>query len=97
MSLYGLRYPHAELAQAAREGRRPAPTKTLRRITSWQPLLLDRRKGSFSAEVATDEGRARLRGRLEAQRIRGLHYAGHDLDDVDIPPAHHRHGALWHA
>ncbi|MFF4017971.1 hypothetical protein [Streptomyces sp. NPDC001843] len=97
MSLYDLRYTHAELAQAAREGRRPAPTKTLRRITSWQPLLLDRRDGSFSAAVATAEGRARLRGRLEAQRIRGLHHAGHDLDDVDIPPVRHRHDELWHA
>ncbi|MFI2765429.1 hypothetical protein ACH5A3_42535 [Streptomyces echinatus] len=97
MSLYDLRYPHAELAQAAREGRRPVPTKTLRRIISWQSMVRHCRKGSFSAEIATAEGRARLRGRLEAQRARGLHRAGHALDDVDIPPIRHRHGELWHA
>lgn len=97
MSLYDLRYTHAELAQAAREGRRPAPTKTLHRITSWQWMVLYCRKGSFSAEIATAESRARLQGRLEAQRIRGLHHAGHDLDDADIPPVRHRHGGLWNA
>ncbi|MFJ9444419.1 hypothetical protein ACIRRH_21435 [Kitasatospora sp. NPDC101235] len=97
MSLYDLRYTHAELARAAREGRRPAPKKTWRRITSWQWMVLYCRKGSFSAEIATAEGRARLQGRLDAQRIRGLHRAGHDLDDADIPPVHHRHGALWNA
>ncbi len=97
MSLYDLRYTHAELAQAARAGRRPAPTKTLRRITSWQPRVLDCRDGSLAVEIATAEGRARLQGRLGAQRIRGLHHAGHDMDDVDIPPVRHRHGGLWHA
>lgn len=97
MSLYDLRYTHAELARAAREGRRPTPTKTLHRITSWQWMVLDCRKGSFSAEIATAESRARLQGRLEAQRIRGLHHAGHDLDDADIPPVRHRHGGLWNA
>lgn len=97
MSLYDLRYTRAELAQAAREGHRPVPTKTLRRITSWQSMVLYCRKGSFSDEIATAEGRARLQGRLEAQRIRGLHHAGYDLDDVDISPIRHRHGELWHA
>ncbi|MGW2641217.1 hypothetical protein [Streptomyces sp. NPDC001348] len=97
MSQYDLRYTHAESAQAACEGRRPAPTKTLRRVTCWKPMVLDCRTDSFSAAVATAEGRARLQGRLAAQRIRGLHHAGHDLDDVDIPPVRHRHGELWHA
>ncbi|SEG94180.1 hypothetical protein SAMN05216223_12967 [Actinacidiphila yanglinensis] len=95
MSLYHLRYTHGELARAALEGRRPVPTKMLRRITSWQWWLLDFRDASFSTEIATAEGRARLKGRLEAQRIRGLHLAGHDLDDADIPPVRHRHGGLW--
>ncbi|MFJ3793126.1 hypothetical protein [Kitasatospora sp. NPDC090091] len=95
MYLYDLRYTNAELAQAAREGRRPAPTKTLRRITSWQWMVLYCRKGSFSTEIATAERRARLQGRLDAQRIRGLHHAGHSLDDADIPPVRHRHGVLW--
>ena len=97
MSLYDLRYSHAELSQAAREGRRPAPKKTLRRITSWQWMLLYCREDSFSVEIATAERRARQHGRLEAQRIRGLHRAGHDLADVDIPPVRHRHGGLWNA
>ncbi|WP_433890801.1 hypothetical protein [Streptomyces sp. CA-111067] len=97
MYLYDLRYTHAEIARAAREGRRPVPAKTLRRITSWQCMALYCRKGWFSTEIATAEGRARLQGRLEAQRIRGLHYAGHDLDDADIPPVRHRHGGLWNA
>ncbi|WP_406151780.1 hypothetical protein OH797_03610 [Streptomyces anulatus] len=96
-SLYDLRYANAELAQAAREGRRPAPAKTLRQITSWQGMVLYCRKGSFSGEIASAEARARLQGRLEAQRIRGLHRAGRDLDDADIPPVRHRHGVLWHA
>ncbi|MFB8139275.1 hypothetical protein [Streptomyces parvus] len=65
-SLYDLRYANAELAQATREGRRPAPAKTLRRITSWQWMVLYSRKGSFSGEIASAEGRARLRRRLEA-------------------------------
>ncbi|MYS23615.1 MULTISPECIES: hypothetical protein [unclassified Streptomyces] len=97
MSLYDLRYTHAELALSAREGRRPVPTKTLRRITSWQWMLLHCRGGSFSTEIATAEARARHQGRLEAQRIRGLHRAGRDLDDADIPPVRHRHGGLWNA
>lgn len=97
MSLYDLRYAHAELGQAAREGRRPAPVKTLRRLTSWQSMVLYCRKGSFSAEIATAEGRARLQCRLNAQRIRGLHRAGHEIDDADIPPVRHRHGVLWNA
>ncbi len=95
--LVDLRYANAELAQAAREGRRPGPAKTLRRITSWQWTVLYCRKGSFSSEIASAEGRARLQGRLEAHRIRGLHRAGHDLDDADIPPVRHRHGVLWNA
>lgn len=97
MSLYDLRYATAELARAAREGRRPAPAKARRRLTSWQWMVLYCRKGSFSAEITTAEGRARLRSRLEAQRIRGLHRAGHELDDADIPPVRHRHGVLWNA
>ncbi|MFD5466068.1 hypothetical protein ACFWIQ_25015 [Kitasatospora sp. NPDC127059] len=97
MSLYDLRYPHAELARAVREGRRPVPEKTRRRITSWQWMVLHCRKGSFSVEIATAEGRARLQGRLDAQRIRGLHHAGHDVDGADLPPVHHRHGVLWNA
>ncbi|MFE5809823.1 hypothetical protein [Streptomyces sp. NPDC056491] len=97
MSLYDLRYAHAELALAAREGRRPAPAKTLRRITSWQWMVLYCRTGSFSGEIATAEGRARLQGRLHAQRIRGLHRAGHELDDADMPPVRHRHDGLWNA
>ncbi|MFD8892711.1 hypothetical protein [Streptomyces sp. NPDC059566] len=97
MSLYDLRYTHAELARASREGRRPVPAKTLRRITSWQWMVLDCRDGSFSTEIATAERRARLQGRLEAQRIRGLHHGGHDLDGADIPPVRHRHGGLWDA
>lgn len=95
--LYDLRYASAGLAQAAREGRRPAPAKTLHRTTSWQWMVLYCRKGSFSGEIASAEGRARLQGRLEAQRVRGLHRAGHDLGDADIPPVRHRHGVLWDA
>lgn len=94
MSLYDLRYTYAELARAAREGRRPVPTKTLQRITSWQWRELDCRGGWFVREVAAVESRARLRSRIEARRIRELHRAGHGIDDADIPPARHRHGAL---
>ena len=97
MSLYALRYTYAEMAMAAREGRRPAPTKMLHRITSWQPMALSCRSGTFPIEIATAECRARLRCRLDARRIRGLHRAGHDLDGADIPPVRQRHGALWNA
>jgi len=97
MSLYDLRYTTAELARAARNGRRPAPTKTLPRITSWEWMTLYSRTSSFSVEITTAEGRARLQWRLDIQRIRGLHRAGHELDDADIPPVRHRHGALWNA
>ncbi len=97
MSLYDLRYAHAELARAAREGRRPAPAKTLRRVTSWQWMVLYCRTGSFPAEIATAKRRARLQDRLDAQRFRGLHRAGHELDDADMPPVRHRHGVLWNA
>lgn len=38
--LYDLRYANAEMARAAREGRRPAPVKTLRQIASWQWMVL---------------------------------------------------------
>ena len=95
MSLYDFRYTHAELARAAREGRRPVPARTLRRIASWGCMALYCRSGSFGTEIATAERRARLQARLDAQQIRSLHRAGHELDDADIPPARHRHGALW--
>ncbi|WP_406109982.1 hypothetical protein [Kitasatospora purpeofusca] len=97
MSLYDLRYSHAELARAAYEGRRPAPARTLRRITSWQWMVLHCRDDSFSVQIATVEGRARLRARLAAQRIRGLHRAGHELEGEELPPVRHRHGVLWNA
>ncbi|MEV7026133.1 hypothetical protein [Kitasatospora sp. NPDC093558] len=97
VSLRDLRYPNAEPADAAREGRRPTPTTTLRLITSWTCLALDYRTGSYATEIATAEARARLQGRLDAQRIRGLHRAGHDVDGADIPPVRHRHGACWNA
>ncbi|MEU1287955.1 hypothetical protein [Kitasatospora sp. NPDC005856] len=97
ISLYDLRYTRAELGRAAREGRRPAPKKTRHRITFRRSVALDCRTGSFSVEIATAESRARLQGRLDAQRIRGLHRAGHDIDGADIPPVRHRHDALWHA
>ncbi|WP_159043737.1 hypothetical protein [Streptomyces sp. NRRL S-1521] len=94
MSLYDLRYTHTGLHQAAREGRRAAPARTLRRITSWQWMVLYCKKGSFSAEITAAERRARLQGRLAARRIRALHRAGHGVDDADIPPVRHRHGGL---
>ncbi|CAN3985734.1 hypothetical protein KPATCC21470_8466 [Kitasatospora purpeofusca] len=97
MFLYDLRYSHAEPARAAREGRRPAPARTLRRITSWQWMVLHCRGDSLSVLTATAEGRARLRGRVAAQRIRGLHRAGHEVEGEDMPPVRHRHGALWNA
>ncbi|MFE1409746.1 hypothetical protein ACFW6F_02840 [Streptomyces sp. NPDC058746] len=97
MSLYALRYATAELTRAAREDRRPTPAKTLRRLTSCQWMVLYCRTGSFSAEIATAESRARLQGRLDAQRIRGLHRAGHEIDDADVLPVRHRHGVLWNA
>ncbi|MFB8201455.1 hypothetical protein [Kitasatospora purpeofusca] len=97
MSLYDLRYSHAELARAAREGRRPAPARTLRRTTTWQWIMLHCRGDSFSVEIATAEGRARLRGRLAARRIRGLHRAGHEVEGEDMAPVRHRRGVLWNA
>ncbi|MFD7900882.1 hypothetical protein ACFV4G_01420 [Kitasatospora sp. NPDC059747] len=92
LSLRDLRYPNAELAAAAREGRRPAPTTTRRRIATWEYLALDYRTGSFPTWIATAEARARRQGRSDAQRIRGLHRAGHDVDGADIPPVRHRRG-----
>ncbi|MEU8513522.1 hypothetical protein AB0C76_18310 [Kitasatospora sp. NPDC048722] len=95
VSLRDLRYPNAELAAAAHEGRRPAPVATCRRITTWEYLALDYRTGSFPTWIATAEARARLRARLDAQRIRGLHRAGHDVDGADVPPVRHRRGVRW--
>lgn len=97
VSLYDLRYAHAELSEAAREGRRPAPHGALHRVTSWRFVALDCRTSWFSAEVATAEARARLRVRLAGRQIRGLHRAGHDIDGADIAPDRHRHDVLWHA
>ncbi|WP_448316654.1 hypothetical protein [Streptomyces sp. CO7] len=95
--LHDLRHTHAATARAAREGRRPVPDRILRKVTSWQWMEPDSRDRCFAAWVATAEGRARLRCRLEAQRIRGLHRAGHDVDGADIVPVRHRHEGLWHA
>ncbi|GAA3015218.1 hypothetical protein GCM10020229_28030 [Kitasatospora albolonga] len=92
-----LRYPHAELARAASEGRRPVPAPTLRRLRSWHPYRLDGRTDSCTTMIATSNARARLRARLAADRIRGLHRAGHSVDGADVPPARHRRDALWHA
>ncbi|MFJ8042278.1 hypothetical protein ACIRBX_17415 [Kitasatospora sp. NPDC096147] len=92
-----LRYPHAELTRAAREGRRPVPVPTLRRLRSRHWNRLDGSTDGFTAMIATSNGRARLRARLAADRIRGLHRAGHSVDGADVPPARHRRDALWHA
>jgi hypothetical protein len=98
VQLYDLRYTHTEMTRAAREGRRPTPSQTCRRITTYSYGALWCRSGNwFHAEVATRECGARLRARLDSQRIRGLHRAGQSLDDADIPPVRHRHGALWDA
>ncbi|MER5642787.1 hypothetical protein ABT095_38360 [Kitasatospora sp. NPDC002227] len=97
MSLHDLRYSQAALALAVREGRRPLPRHSRHQVTSWHWLQLVGRKGSFHSEIAMTESRFRLRCRLDAQRLRGLHRAGHDLDGADIPPARHRRGALWRA
>ncbi|MFI5531117.1 hypothetical protein ACIA8O_21510 [Kitasatospora sp. NPDC051853] len=94
---YDLRHPEAELTRAAREGRRPAPVRTLRRLRSWNWIRLDGRTGGFACEIATAERRGRLRARLEAERLRALHRASHPLDGADVPPVRHRHDALWHA
>ncbi|MEE1782897.1 hypothetical protein PUR71_08205 [Streptomyces sp. SP17BM10] len=95
VSLRDLRYSTAELSDAAREGRRPAPTATRRRIITWEYLALDYRTASFPTWIAAAEAGARLRGRLDAQRIRGLHRAGHSVDGADIPPVRHRRGLRW--
>lgn len=97
LALYDLRYDRAETARAVREGRRPVPVKALRRTTCSWWVGLECRGGWFASEVAAVEGRARMRSRVEAERIRGLHRAGYGVDDADIAPVRHRHGALWDA
>ncbi|MEU8002707.1 hypothetical protein AB0B66_16255 [Catellatospora sp. NPDC049111] len=89
--LCDLRYSHACLRDARREGRRPRPQRLghrveVHRFARWRPGDAD--AGRFARE---EERKARQRLR------RALRMAVRDPHDpdLDIPPFHHRHGAQW--
>ncbi|WP_155374682.1 hypothetical protein [Catellatospora vulcania] len=89
--LYDLRYSHACLRDARREGRRPRPQRLRHRVevhrwARWRPGDDDAARFAARAER---EARQRLRKALRAA-VRDPHDP-----DLDVLPYHHRHGAQW--
>lgn len=98
-----LRYSARVLAEAAREGRRPRPTR-VRRTVEIHRLPRADHDGTVGRSAAQEERRARRRLRDRLLALRGLIGASRTgpldrgaADAVDVPPARHRHGARWFA
>lgn len=99
-----LRYTAACLNEAARDGHRPRPHLTRRKVGVYVWGRSDTRDRSVSWWSAVEERRERQRLRRSADAIRALVNARSDgrlaiesAEDRDIPPARHRRNALWQA
>ncbi|MES9525317.1 hypothetical protein [Streptomyces capoamus] len=100
--LHDLRYSAHSLAAAAREATRPRPL-LVRRAVEVYSFPRHRRDRSVARWAAVEERRARRRLRARAGLIlRLVNSPGGELaldaaETVNVPPARHRRGALWHA
>ncbi|MFE7777084.1 hypothetical protein ACFU5O_24965 [Streptomyces sp. NPDC057445] len=93
LTLHSLRYDRREEVLAASEGRRAVP-QLMR--TVFAMYFNDRAYRSAGTGFAANraERAARRAARMRCDAIRRAHRAGADTD-LDVPPARHRHGALW--
>ncbi|MFF7892691.1 hypothetical protein ACFZDI_12500 [Streptomyces sp. NPDC007907] len=102
MILYDLRYSARSLTDATRASRRPQP-RSIRRTVKVYSFARRGRDRSITAWSALEERRERQRLRARVETLLGLVHTGLDahaldaVDSVDIPPARHRHNALWQA
>lgn len=98
--LHDLRYSAAILAGAARDGGRPRPQVVRRRVTvhRWGRHIQDPAVARWAAEQER-QARQELRGRVRLLRSLVNQPAGpfdrDSADTVEVPPARHRHHALW--
>ncbi|MGW5849079.1 hypothetical protein ACWFQ8_14195 [Streptomyces sp. NPDC055254] len=99
VDLHDLRYSAGSLAEAARDRRRPHP-RPVRRTVDVYSYPRHRGDRFVSAWSTVEERRARQRLRRRVGVVLGLVNSAGGLaldaaDDVDVPPARHRRGALW--
>ncbi|GAA4921386.1 hypothetical protein ACFPM3_01695 [Streptomyces coeruleoprunus] len=100
--LYDLRYSARSLAEARRASRRARPQRVRRRVAVHRLARYghDPSVGRWATE-SERRARQRLRSRVRAlQRLVDSCDGRLDpgaADAVDVPPAHHRHAALWWA
>ncbi|WP_234363769.1 MULTISPECIES: hypothetical protein [unclassified Streptomyces] len=100
--LYDLRYDAGDLAEAAREARRPRP-RPVRRAVAVHSLPRHRWDKTVAHRAAEQERRARQRLRERVGTVlRLVNTPDGALDlaaaeSVDVPPARHRHSGVWFA
>lgn len=93
-----LRYTREEFTRARREGRRPVPSLVVRSFTSYtySRAMNERRNSPYErrARAALQAFRSPARAHLRAAPTGVLPLWAEDLD---LPPARHRHRDLWEA
>ncbi|MCX3287861.1 hypothetical protein OR263_14295 [Streptomyces sp. NEAU-H22] len=100
--LHDLRYSARGFTDATREFRRPRP-RAVRRAVDVYSFARYQRDDSVAQWSAMEERRARQRLRTQVGTLPGLVNTSvgvlvlDAVDAVEIPPARHRHGSLWHA
>ncbi|GIH24461.1 hypothetical protein Aph01nite_27710 [Acrocarpospora phusangensis] len=100
--LADLRYSAACLTEASRAGHRPTPELVRRKtvVYSWARADPHDRSVSRWANIEESQTRQRLRRLISAIRQTVNATAGgasaiEAADDLDVPPARHRRGAVW--
>ncbi|MGV9453361.1 hypothetical protein [Streptomyces sp. NPDC003635] len=97
-ALAELRFSHAELSRARREGRRPGPERVVRAFAAYTyPRGL--------GERWTSPYERRARAALQAFRVKALHHLRASspgslhtaAETLDHPPTRHRHRDPWEA
>ncbi|MFE5944872.1 hypothetical protein [Streptomyces sp. NPDC056480] len=100
LTLYDLRYGAARRAATGGGRERPHP-RAIRRTVTFRRWPRFNRDAGVARAAAQEERRARQRLRLQAGRVLSVVNAPDGTidpdaaDSVDIPPARHRHSALW--
>ncbi|MER8187597.1 hypothetical protein [Kitasatospora sp. NPDC094015] len=86
----GLRYSAARVVVAGREGRRAVPERVVRSVAVYSLARSSARGG----DVGRFAGVAERRARQVVRRELGLLRAG-SVQDIEVEPGRHRHGARW--
>ena len=103
-ALTDLRYSAACLTEAFDEGRRPRPQATRREVEFYSYPRSVPRDREVARLARVDERRARQALRHDLDAIRRMvnnlatgRLRQYAVDDAEVAPTRHRHGAIWHA